>query len=476
MKQEYVNRIRAFNRYYTKLLGVLNKYYLGSEFGLPEVRILQDVYLHPDRSSKDISGELNMDKGLLSRLLKQLEQKGYIYRKGTERDNRMGLINLTEKGREIYHRLDVAANESVEKIFAHLNDSQLQELINNMDSICNTINEMETTFAAKSVEPIVICPIAEEDNTSIARVLRASVEEHDAPKVGTFYDDPHTDRMFQTFDRKDAEYWVVKCNGVILGGGGFYPTKGLSTGYAELSKFHFSPELRGKGVGKRLLQLIEQRAIKAGYTHLYLVSYHQFGNAVAMYEKYGYEHISGALDQSGMYQDAPFHLVKELAKKATAASAQDIEITPYEPRYQEAFKSLNEEWINQYFKMEESDYAALNNPQELILDKGGEIFVALYKNEPVGVCALIKINDEQYDYELSKLAVSPNVQGKGIGLLLGQAVINKAKESGGRNLYLESNTVLEPAIRLYEKLGFKKVVGHGTSYRRCNIQMELAIK
>ncbi len=316
MKKEYINRIRAFNRYYTKLLGVLNKYYLESEFGLPEVRILQDVYLHPDRSSKDISGELNMDKGLLSRLLKQLEQKGYIYRKGTERDNRMGLINLTEKGCEVYRYLDAAAYQSVEETFAHLNDNQLQELINNMDSIYNTINNMETNFAVKNIETIVIRAIEEEDNASIACVLRASVEEHDAPKVGTFYDDPHTDMMFQTFNIKDAAYWVVECNGEIFGGGGYYPTKGLPKGYVELSKFHFRPELRGKGVGKRLLELIEQRAIKAGYTHMYLVSYHQFGNAISMYEKYGYEHISSALDQSGLYQDAPFHMVKELYRKA----------------------------------------------------------------------------------------------------------------------------------------------------------------
>lgn len=315
MKQEHVNSIRAFNRYYTKLLGVLNKYYLGSEFGLPEVRIIQDVYLHPDRSSKDISGELNMDKGLLSRLLKQLEQKGYICRKGTERDNRMGLVNLTEKGCEIYQRLDAAASQSVEETFAHLNDNRLQELINSMNAIYNTMNEMKTNLAVKHVEPIVIRSIEEEDNMSIARVLRASVEEHDAPKVGTFYDDPHTDKMFQTFNIKDAEYWVVEGNGEILGGAGFYPTKGLPKGYAELSKFHFRPELRGKGIGKRLLQLIEQRAIKAGYTHMYIVSYLQFGNAVSMYEKHGYEHISSALDQSGLYQDAPFHMVKELQRK-----------------------------------------------------------------------------------------------------------------------------------------------------------------
>ena len=80
MKQEYIDQIRAFNRFYTKVLGVLNKSYLGSEFGLPEIRVIQDVYLHPNRNAKEISRELNMDKGLLSRILKKLEAKGYIYR------------------------------------------------------------------------------------------------------------------------------------------------------------------------------------------------------------------------------------------------------------------------------------------------------------------------------------------------------------------------------------------------------------
>ena len=64
--------------------------------------------------------------------------------------------------------------------------------------------------------------------------------------------------------------------------------------------------------------------------------------------------------------------------------------------------------------------------------------VALYKDEPVGVCALCKMDHPLYDYELAKLAVSPKVQGKGIGVLLCEAVVNKAKELGGKkNLYRE---------------------------------------
>lgn len=312
MKQEYIDRIRTFNRYYTKVLGVLNKHYLDSNFGFPEVRVIQDIYLHPNRVAKEIAGELNMDKGFLSRLLKQLEQKGYITRKGAEGDSRIGIINLTEKGYEIYHYLNDAANHSVEEMFSRLSEQQLRGVIKNMEAIYNVIDGVNTNFASLRNEPLIVRPVEEEDNAEIACVLRASVEEHGAPRVGTFYDDPHTDAIYQTFQEKRAEYWVVECDGKVKGGAGFYPTKGLPEGYAELTKFHFRPELRGRGIGKHLLLHIEKRAAKAGYTHLYIVSYHEFGKAVTMYERNGYTHISHALDRSGMYEGAPFHMVKKL--------------------------------------------------------------------------------------------------------------------------------------------------------------------
>lgn len=164
-----------------------------------------------------------------------------------------------------------------------------------------------------------------------------------------------------------------------------------------------------------------------------------------------------------------------MSKKKEKRESTYVEIAPYNTSYQNTFKALNEEWISHYFEMEEADYKPLDNPQTYILDNGGHIFVALYKNSPVGVCALLKMDDGHYDYEFAKMAVSPKVQGKNIGFLLGQAALQKAKELGASRIYLESNTVLKPAINLYQKLGFKKIVGHTTPYKRCNIQMELML-
>ncbi|TCN54532.1 GNAT family N-acetyltransferase [Flavobacterium circumlabens] len=168
-------------------------------------------------------------------------------------------------------------------------------------------------------------------------------------------------------------------------------------------------------------------------------------------------------------------LLKRVIENKKIRESQDVQIVAFEPKYLDAFKALNVEWISTYFEMEAADYKALDNPQEYILDKGGKIFVALYHDEPVGVCALIKMKDENYDFEMAKMAVSPKAQGKNIGWLLGQAIVNSAKEQGAKKIYLESNTILKPAINLYHKLGFQKVSGLATPYKRCNIQMELVI-
>lgn len=164
-------------------------------------------------------------------------------------------------------------------------------------------------------------------------------------------------------------------------------------------------------------------------------------------------------------------LFKRVQEQKKLRESKNVQIVDYESRYHSAFKSLNVEWISTYFEMEEADYKALDNPKEYILDKGGKILVALYDDEPVGVCALIKMNDT--DFEMAKMAVSPKAQGKNIGFLLGEAIVKTAKELGASKLYLESNTILKPAINLYYKLGFQKVAGLPTPYKRCNIQMEL---
>lgn len=165
--------------------------------------------------------------------------------------------------------------------------------------------------------------------------------------------------------------------------------------------------------------------------------------------------------------------VQEQQRKRTES---EVQIVDYTPAYRQAFRDLNEAWISTYFKMEAADYKALDDPEGYILSRGGHILVAFWKGQPVGVCALLKMDDPDYDYELAKMAVSPAAQGKNIGRLLGDAIIDRARQLGARNVFLESNTILKPAISLYHRLGFEKVTGRPTPYERANIQMALDLQ
>lgn len=168
------------------------------------------------------------------------------------------------------------------------------------------------------------------------------------------------------------------------------------------------------------------------------------------------------LDQRGM--------LARTSQQRKQRESSRVEIVPYEESYHDSFRQLNQEWITTYFTMEAADYQALDHPDEKILRPGGCILMALYDGEAVGTCALLKMDDDTY--ELAKMAVSPSAQGKHVGWLLGQAVLEKAKAMGAKTVYLESNTMLKPAISLYHKLGFERVKGPASPYERCNIQMK----
>lgn len=205
-----------------------------------------------------------------------------------------------------------------------------------------------------------------------------------------------------------------------------------------------------------------------------LDQYTDVGNAVEEMSRQTTHDLWKAIEEWEfvLEQKSLFTRVKEQQKLREGAK---VKIVDYKPEHQQIFRDLNVEWISQYFKMEEADYKALDNPDGYILSKGGYILVACYNDVPLGVCALVKMNDGEYDFEMAKMAVSPAAQGKNIGFLLGQAIVDKARSAGAKKIYLESNTILKPAINLYHKLGFKKVAGRPTPYERCNIQMELSI-
>lgn len=128
------------------------------------------------------------------------------------------------------------------------------------------------------------------------------------------------------------------------------------------------------------------------------------------------------------------------------------------------FRTLNEEWITHFFALEPKDREVLGDPRANILAKGGHIYLVDEihldgSRETVGCVALIRMDEAGGDsvYELSKMAISPDMRGRGIGRQLLHHVIEQARALGARSLFLGSSTKLPNALHLYASVGFQHV-------------------
>jgi GNAT superfamily N-acetyltransferase len=152
---------------------------------------------------------------------------------------------------------------------------------------------------------------------------------------------------------------------------------------------------------------------------------------------------------------------------------QSIVVVPFQPELRKYFEAINKEWVNQYFSLEPFDIAQLENPEENILGKGGVILFAKLGNEVVGTVGLVPNGGNVC--EMIKMGVLPSAQGKGVGMILGNAILQKAKEMGFARMELYSSTKLETALKLYKKLGFEEVKVGCNPYGRCDVKMEICI-
>ncbi len=169
-------------------------------------------------------------------------------------------------------------------------------------------------------------------------------------------------------------------------------------------------------------------------------------------------------------QATPFG--ERIAARRRARETAQVELIDFAPRYAADFKRLNIEWLERFFYVEALDDEVLSNPQRSILDKGGMIFLALLDGQVVGTCALLRPDGQRF--ELSKMAVTAQCQGLGVGRRLLARALDAFEASGAKLLFLESNSKLTPALALYESVGFAHATppAEGAHYHRANVYME----
>jgi GNAT superfamily N-acetyltransferase len=147
-----------------------------------------------------------------------------------------------------------------------------------------------------------------------------------------------------------------------------------------------------------------------------------------------------------------------------------IKIIDYQPEFQPDFERINKAWVVQYFSLEPFDIAQLEQPEVNILEKGGQIIFAQENNQILGTVAIIP-STEPSTFEMIKMGVSKEGQGRGIGFQLGKAILERAKTLGANRIVLYTSSKLGPALNLYKKLGFQELDMGCGQYGRCNVKM-----
>jgi DNA-binding MarR family transcriptional regulator len=134
-KSRAVKEIRAFNRFYTNIIGVMNRNFLDSPFSLTEVRVMFELYYDEKATVRKIKNLLKIDEGYLSRTIDKLRKQGIVSKKQSDIDRRSYILSLTVKGKKIFEKIEIRQNESVRSLIDTLTEEELEELIKTMQRI-----------------------------------------------------------------------------------------------------------------------------------------------------------------------------------------------------------------------------------------------------------------------------------------------------------------------------------------------------
>ena len=147
----------------------------------------------------------------------------------------------------------------------------------------------------------IIREIIAEDNPKIAKAIRSVLIEYGVPKVGTAYADIILDTLFEAYNTENASYFVVEKNGEIFGGAGIKKLDNYDVNICELQKMYFMPEVRGIGLGSKMMDICLQKATNFGFEKCYLETLPYMEEARKLYRKAGFKDLDARLGDTGHY-------------------------------------------------------------------------------------------------------------------------------------------------------------------------------
>lgn len=274
--------VRAFSRFYTRWIGLLEEQFNQSRFTLTESRVLQEISLRGHTTLAEIARTLGMDPGYASRLMRKLLSEDLVALTPNPKDGRSNSVALTRDGDAAYTHLDAVSHAAVGDLLKPLDETQRQALVGAMRTIRSLLGE------SVAAAPLVIRPhrIGELGwlihrqgvlynqqfgwNGEFEALIAGIYSEYEAA--------PET---------PPKSLWVAERNGAIAGSIFVMPSEGIK-GSAQLRMLYVEPDARGLGIGKTLVDQAVSFARNSGYERMRLWTHTIQESARHVYARAGF--------------------------------------------------------------------------------------------------------------------------------------------------------------------------------------------
>jgi DNA-binding MarR family transcriptional regulator/GNAT superfamily N-acetyltransferase len=275
-----VAQVRAFNRFYTRQIGVLDEHWMRSDFSLTELRVMYELAHGRSLTAKKLTEELSLDPGYLSRLLKSLTERGLVEKAVNASDQREMILSLSKRGHEAFDPLDRGSSEQVRTMLARLPEPSQRKLIASMLAIRELLGD-----EAKS-EPYILRPHQVGDmGWIVSRQGALYAQEYGWDGRFEALAAEIAAEFIKNYDPKCERSWIAERKGEIVGSA-FLVKKDDVT--AKLRLLYVEQGARGLGIGRRLVEECIRFARQVGYTKITLWTQSNLIAARATYEKTGF--------------------------------------------------------------------------------------------------------------------------------------------------------------------------------------------
>jgi DNA-binding MarR family transcriptional regulator/GNAT superfamily N-acetyltransferase len=276
-----VAAIRAFNRFYTRKIGVVDEV-ASSPFSLAEARVLYELAHCKQPTATDIRKELGLDAGYMSRILHDFERRRLVRRQQSETDERQKFLSLTVRGRRAFAPLDERSNRDVAAMLEELSPRERKQLVDAVQTVGRLLGDKagpRTPYLLRQHRPGDMGWIVHRQAILYAEEYGwdGTYEALAAEIVAQF---------IKNYDPKRERCWIAEKDGARVGA--VFVAK-ASDGIAKLRLLHVEPEARGLGIGKRLVEECVRFARQAGYSEITLWTQSILYAARHLYKQAGFQ-------------------------------------------------------------------------------------------------------------------------------------------------------------------------------------------